>query len=82
MMKQVHFAIPVRLLSLLLGLFLSASAFGQSITVNGHVKDATGEDIIGATVRVVGQPGGVITDFDGNFTIEAKQGDMLSISYI
>jgi iron complex outermembrane receptor protein len=66
----------------LLGLFLSASAFGQSITVNGHVKDATGEDIIGATVRVVGQPGGVITDFDGNVTIEAKQGDMLSISYI
>ena len=81
-MKQVNFAIPVRLFGLLLGLFLSASAFGQSLTVNGHVKDATGEDIIGATVRVVGQPGGVITDFDGNFTIEAKQGDMLSISYI
>ena len=82
MMKQVNFAIPVRFLSLLLGLFLSVSAFGQSITVNGHVKDATGEDIIGATIRVVGQPGGVITDFDGIFSIEAKQGDMLQISYI
>ena len=82
MMKQVNFAIPVRFLSLLLGLFLSVSAFGQYITVNGHVKDATGEDIIGATIRVVGQPGGVITDFDGIFSIEAKQGDMLQISYI
>ena len=82
MMKQVNFAIPVRLLSLFLGLFLSVSAFAQSFTANGHVKDATGEDIIGATIRVVGQPGGVITDFDGNFSIEAKQGDMLQISYI
>ena len=33
MMKQVNFAIPVRLLSLLLGLFLSVSAFAQSFTV-------------------------------------------------
>ena len=82
MMKQVNFANPVRLLSLLVGLFLSASAFAQSFTVNGHVKDATGDDIIGATIRVVGQQGGVITDFDGNFSIEAKQGDMLQISYI
>ena len=82
MMKQVNFAIPVRLLSLFLGLFLSVSAFAQSFTANGHVKDATGEDNIGATIRVVGQPGGVITDFDGNFSIEAKQGDMLQISYI
>ena len=82
MMKQVNFAIPVRLLSLLLGLFLSVSAFAQSFTVNGHVKDATGDDVIGATVRVVGQQGGVITDIDGIFSIEAKQGDMLQISYI
>ncbi len=81
-MKQVNFANPVRFLSLLLGLFLSASAFAQSLTVNGHVKDATGEDIIGATIRISGQTGGVITDFDGNFSIEAKQGDMLQISYI
>ena len=81
-MKQVEFKIPVRMLTFLLGLFLSISAFAQQITVNGHVKDATGEDIIGATVRVVGQQGGVITDFDGNFSIEAKQGDKLQISYI
>ncbi len=81
-MKQVKFAIPVRALGLLLGLFLSVSAFAQNFTVNGHVKDATGEDIIGATVRIVGQAGGVITDFDGNFVIEAKSGDKLQISYI
>ena len=81
-MKQVKIKLPLRMMAILCGLILSAGAFAQSFTVNGHVKDATGEDIIGATVRVVGQPGGVISDFDGNFVIEAKQGDKLQISYI
>ena len=53
-MKQVKFKCPVRLLTLICGLFLTASAFAQQITVNGNVKDVTGEPIIGATVRVVG----------------------------
>ncbi len=82
MMKQVKFKLPLRMMAILFGFILSAGAFAQSITVNGHVKDATGEDIIGATIRVVGQPGGVVSDFDGNFVIEAKQGDKLQISYI
>ena len=49
MMKQVKFKFPVRIAAILFGLFLSVGAFAQSITVNGHVKDATGEPIIGAT---------------------------------
>ena len=60
MMKQVKFKIPVRVIVLLCGLFLSVGAFAQQITVNGHVKDATGEPIIGATVRIAGQDGGTI----------------------
>ena len=63
MMKQVKFTMPIRMLALICGLILSASAFAQQITVNGHVKDATGEAVIGATVQVVGQTGGTITDF-------------------
>ena len=70
------------MLTFLLGLFLSISAFAQQITVNGHVKDATGEGIIGATVRVEGQQGGVVTDFDGNFVIKANQGAQITVSYI
>ena len=42
MMKQVKFKFPVRIAAILFGLFLSVGAFAQSITVNGHVKDATG----------------------------------------
>jgi TonB-linked SusC/RagA family outer membrane protein len=82
MMKQVKSRIPVKVMALLFGLFLSVSAFAQQITVNGHVKDATGEAIIGATVRVEGQDGGTVSDFDGNFTLKAKQGATITVSYV
>ena len=53
MMKQVKMKLPLRMLILVLGMFFAATGFAQNITVNGHVEDATGEPIIGATVRVV-----------------------------
>ena len=82
MMKQVKFKFPVRMLAIICGLLLSVSAFAQQITVQGNVKDATGEPIIGATVRVAGESGGVVTDLDGNFSISANQGATLQISYL
>ena len=39
-----------RALSLLGGLFITASVFGQNLTVTGTVKDVTGEPVIGANV--------------------------------
>ncbi|MBR5083161.1 MAG: TonB-dependent receptor [Prevotella sp.] len=82
MMKQVKIKLPLRIMAIVFGFFLTVTAFAQTFTVNGHVKDATGEDIIGATVRIAGQTGGVVTDFDGNFEIQAKSGDVLQVSYI
>jgi iron complex outermembrane receptor protein len=81
MMKQVNIQVPLRMLGLLLGLFLSVSAFAQ-IDVKGHVKDATGEPIIGATVRVDGTQAATVTDFDGNFVLKANQGADITITYI
>ena len=81
-MKHVNIRIPFRMLVLLLGLFLSVGAFAQQITVKGHVQDAQGEDIIGATVRVVGTQAAVITDIDGTFTLQAPQGASIQVSYI
>ena len=81
MMKQVNIKLPFRTLALVLGLFLSMGAFAQ-ITVKGHVKDATGEDIIGATIRVVGTQTATVSDFDGNFTLKANQGADLQVSYM
>ena len=80
-MKQVNIQFPLRMLGLILGLFLSVSAFAQ-IDVKGHVKDATGEPIIGATVRVDGTQTATITDFDGNFALKAKQGANITVTYV
>jgi iron complex outermembrane receptor protein len=81
MMKQVNIQFPLRMLALLFGLFLSVSAFAQ-IEVKGHVKDATGEPIIGATVRVDGTQTATVSDFDGNFVLKANQGANITVSYI
>ena len=81
-MKQVKIAMPQRMLTLACGLVLSAGAFAQQIVVKGHVKDAAGEPVIGATVRVAGQSGGTVTDLDGNFTLKANTGAPISINYI
>ena len=81
MMKQVNIKMPLRMLVLMLGLFLSVGAFAQ-ISVKGHVKDAQGEPVIGATVRVAGTQTATITDFDGNFTLNAKQGADITITYV
>lgn len=80
-MKQVNIKSPLRMFVLLLGLFLSVGAFAQ-IDVKGHVKDAQGEPIIGATVRVVGTQTATVSDFDGNFALKANQGADISVSYV
>lgn len=54
----------------------------QTASVNGVVVDQTGEAIIGATIKVKGSQKGAISDYDGNFTIDAQRGDELEISYI
>ena len=38
------------------------------------MKDANGEPIIGASVKVKGSTGGTVTDIDGNFTLDAPAG--------
>ena len=50
--------------------------------VSGTVLDATGEPLIGVSVLETGTSNGVVTDFDGNFTLTVKQGATLTISYI
>ena len=70
------------LLLWLAGMLFSVQAFAQSITVNGVVKDNLGEPVIGASVLIKGTTTGTITDFDGNFTLQANQGDIIAISFI
>ncbi|KGF23865.1 membrane protein [Prevotella bivia DNF00188] len=80
-MKKGKFNFPSRLATLTVGLVISASAFAQS-TIKGHVKDSTGEPVIGASILVDGTTTGTTTDLDGNFVLNVAPGTPLTISYI
>ena len=70
-------------LLLALLLFVPLGLFAQSITVKGTVVDETGETVIGASVVEKGNPSnGVITNFDGQFTLTVPKGKMLVVSYV
>ena len=66
-------------------LFTMQAVFGtlSAKPISGKVTSATdGEPLIGATVQVQGDKNGVVTDFDGNYTIQAEQGQTLVFSYV
>ena len=55
----------------------------QSETATGIVKDAAGETVIGASVVVKGTTNGVLTNFDGAFSLKnVKKGDIIEISFV
>lgn len=54
----------------------------QKQKVSGRVVDASGEPIIGATIKEKGTSNGTISDFDGNFVLEVSPSSVLEISYI
>ena len=67
--------------SMLMILSVSAQT-GSTINVRGTVKDVTGEPIIGASILLQGTTSGVVTDYDGNFSIQAPGNGTLVISYV
>lgn len=62
--------------------FAASPVLAQNTDIRGTVVDEHGEPIIGASVRVEGQDGGVITDLDGNYVIKAPKGAKVTITYI
>ncbi|MDC1265497.1 TonB-dependent receptor [Flavobacteriaceae bacterium] len=59
-------------------LLFSVASFAQT-TVKGTVNDASGLPLPGANIIVVGTSTGVVTDFDGNFTLTVSQNPPFSI---
>lgn len=80
-MKQVKIKLPLRALTLASGLLLTVSSFAQTAAIKGHVKDASGEPIMGATITVNGKAVG-ITDMDGNFSVDAAPGAKITFTYL
>lgn len=54
----------------------------ELIPVSGRVTDSEGNGLPGATVVVKGTTNGTTTDVDGNFNLEAEEGETLVISYL
>ena len=73
------------LITILSGLLmvLSVSAqTGTSINVRGTIKDVVGEPIIGANILIKGTSNGTVTDYDGNYSLQAPADGVLEVSYI
>ena len=67
---------------MMLAVALTAAA-QEKVKITGTVVDEKGEALMGATVKVPNQPGGSITDLDGNFEITVPKGTkQLLFSYI
>ncbi|WP_027064833.1 SusC/RagA family TonB-linked outer membrane protein [Maribacter sp. Hel_I_7] len=69
------------LLTLLLALVVHIS-FAQQKTVSGTVTDQGGLPLPGVNIVVEGTTTGTQTDFDGNYSIMAAQGETLLFTYI
>jgi len=55
---------------------------GAPRTVSGVITDNLGEPIIGATVTIKGTVTGVLTDIDGKYSINTREGEILEFRYI
>lgn len=62
--------------------FVVQLTFAQEKTVSGTVSDENGMPLPGATVLIEGTTTGASTDFDGNYSIKTKVGDVLAFSYV
>ncbi|WP_321424074.1 TonB-dependent receptor [uncultured Bacteroides sp.] len=54
----------------------------QSRKISGHIADQNGEALIGVSVAQKGTSNGVVTDFDGNFTLNVPVNAVLTVSYV
>ena len=69
------------LLMMLTALLMSVTSYAQGI--KGTVVDETGEPVIGATVADKSDAkNATVTDIDGNFTINVRAGQPITVSYI
>lgn len=67
---------------IVLGKQTMAAAPQQSSTIRGKVIDTNGDPVIGANIVEKGTTNGTTTDVEGNFSINAKSGSTLVITFI
>lgn len=72
----------LRMMVCLIGMLLPMCMFAQQITVQGVVKDQTGETVIGANVMEKGTTNGTITGIDGDFSLNMSPNGTLVVSFV
>ena len=63
-------------------LILLSSAMSAQETISGTITDENGVPLPGATIVVVETNDGTTTDFDGNYSINASEGQTILLSYV
>ena len=78
-----HCFMKVRILWLIAFLLFTVQLSAQQkVTVKGKITDEHNEPVIGANIMEKGTTNGVISDFDGFFTLNVSSGATLVVSYI
>lgn len=88
-LKKKFLSFPAALALVMCTLWVSNAKAGPIITtspyqqqqVTGQVTDSSGKALAGVSVQIKGTTRGILTDENGNFSIEANQGDVLFVSY-
>ena len=81
-MQKYKMPIRLRIMACLIGMLLPMCMFAQQITVQGVVKDQTGETVIGASVMEKGTTNGTITGIDGDFSLNMSPNGTLVVSFV
>lgn len=79
-MKDIIITKPIRVL--LLFLFIPLWLSAQNISVKGVVKDTKGDPLIGVSVMEKGTSNGIVTDLDGQYTLNVSAKAKLDFSYL
>ncbi len=57
-------------------------AHSSELSITGKITDEKGEGLIGVSVLIKGTNKGAVTDVDGKFSLDAKEGDILVLSFV
>ncbi|MBI9033610.1 MAG: SusC/RagA family TonB-linked outer membrane protein [Bacteroidales bacterium] len=80
---MVHLFNKMRVFLLVIFALISFTGYSQTIKISGTITDATdGSPLIGATVLEKNTSNGTVTNLDGLYSLEVKQGAFLVFSYI
>lgn len=72
----------LRNICFILLLILTVNLYGQNIQVTGNVTDERNEALIGVAVAIKGTAAGVVTNMDGQYTIDVPSDGILVFSYL